>query len=184
MSLSIRRQLFVAEYLKDLNGAQAALRAGYSPRSAKVQAAQMLAMPEVQAAIQEAQASRVDRVKIDADWVLTRLAEEADADLADLYDGDGLLKPVKDWPTIWRKGLVAGIDVEELFEGRGEDREQIGIVRRVRLSERIKRIELIGKHVGVQAFREQVGLSDSKGGPLQVELIRRVIVDPKNPSLE
>lgn len=176
MGLSHRHQRFVDEYIVDLNGTEAAIRAGYSAKSARAQASQLLALPDVQAAVTEAQASRRERTKIDADWVLRRLADEADADLADLYDENGALKPVKDWPTIWRKGLVAGVEVEELRE----EGAAVGFVRKVKLSDRIKRIELIGKHVGVQAFREQLGLSDPKGGPVQIEMIRRVIVDPKH----
>jgi phage terminase small subunit len=69
------------------------------------------------------------------------------------------LKPIHDWPDIWRKGLVAGVDVEELYEGRGESREYVGRVHKVKLSDRIKRIELIGKHVMVQAFKDQIDAS-------------------------
>ncbi len=51
-----------------------------------------------------------------ADWVLTRLTAEAEADLTDLYAVDGELKPVRDWPLIWRQGLVSGLDVDEQFK--------------------------------------------------------------------
>lgn len=164
--LSTQQQLFVAEYLKDLNATQAAIRAGYSEKTAYSQGQRLLKHVEVAAALTAAQQARSERTKIDADWVLTRLAEEATADLADLYDDDGNLKPVKEWPLIWRQGLVAGIDVEELFEGRGEDRKQTGVVRKLRQSDRIKRIELIGKHVGVQAFKESVEHTGKNGAPL------------------
>lgn len=176
MALSNRHQKFVDEYLVDLNATQAAIRAGFSARTARKQAYQLINRPDVQAAITEAQASRSERTRIDADWVLRRLADEADADLADLYDESGALKPVKDWPPIWRKGLVAGVEVEEL---RSEG-EAIGVVRKVKLSDRIKRVELIGKHVGVQAFRDQVGIGNPNGDPLKIETIRRVIVDPRH----
>lgn len=178
MALTPLRQRFVEEYLVDMNGTDAAIRAGYSAKSAKAQASQLLAVPEVQAAVSAAQASRSARTKIDADWVLNRLAEEADADVADLYDESGALKPVKDWPLIWRKGLVVGMDVEEIKE----DGVVVGVIRKPRFSERIKRIELIGKHVGVRAFREQLGIGDPNGEPLKFETIRRVIVDPRNPN--
>jgi phage terminase small subunit len=60
---------------------------------------------------------------------------------------------VKEWPLIWRQGLVAGVEIDALY---GEDREQVGQTKKLKLSDRIKRIELIGKHVSVQAFREKV----------------------------
>lgn len=147
-----RRAIFVAEYLKDFNGARAAIAAGFAKGRAKETAARLLNEPEVQKAIADAAAARVERTRVDADWVLQRLAEEADADLADLYTEDGALKPVHQWPSIWRKGLVAGVEVEELRA----DGVVMGMVRKLKLSDRVKRLELIGKHVGVQAFREQV----------------------------
>ncbi|MGV1869728.1 terminase small subunit [Agrobacterium rosae] len=155
-TLSVKQRLFVDEYLKDLNATQAAIRAGYSEKTAHSQGPRLLENVGVAAAIEKAKADRSERTKIDADWLLTRLADEAVADIADLYDDDGGLKPVNQWPLIWRQGLVSGMEVEELFEGRGEDREHIGRVRKVKLSDRIKRLELIGKHIDVQAFRERV----------------------------
>ena len=152
IKLTARQAAFVAEYLVDLNATQAAIRAGYSEKSAGVLGHETLKKPYITEAVAIAQAERAARTEINADWVLTRLAEEADADVADLYDEHGGIKPVKDWPLIWRKGLVAGLDVEEIKE----DGATVGLVRKIKLSDRIKRIELIGKHIGVQAFRDQV----------------------------
>ncbi|TPK59048.1 MULTISPECIES: terminase small subunit [unclassified Mesorhizobium] len=152
MALTDKQRRFVDEYLLDLNATQAAIRAGYSEKTAYSQGQRLLKNVEVQTAMSSAQADRATRTKVDADWVLSRLADEADADIADLYTADGSLRPVHEWPVIWRKGLVAGIDVEEIKA----DGAVIGLVRKVKLSDRIKRIELIGKHVGVQAFRDQV----------------------------
>lgn len=150
--LTEQQRLFVQEYLKDLSAKEAAIRAGYSPRSAKQVGHALLKHPVVGPMIEAAMKGRSDRTRIDADWMLIRLAEEAEADLADLYDEHGALKPVKEWPLIWRKGLVAGLDVEELRA----DGVVMGLVKKVKLSDRIRRLELIGKHVDVQAFRERV----------------------------
>ena len=89
---------------------------------------------------------------VDAGWLLGRLVDEATADIADLYDGEGKLKPVDEWPAVWRQGLVQGVEIEERFEGRGNAREQVGFVKKIRLSDRLKRLELIGKHIGVKAL--------------------------------
>ncbi|MCO6407348.1 terminase small subunit [Hoeflea alexandrii] len=165
MALTPKQALFVKEYLVDLNATQAAIRAGYSEKTARQVGAENLTKPVIAEAIAAAQAERSARLEVNADWVLRRLADEAEADVADLYDDEGNLKPVHEWPLIWRQGLVGGIDVEEIRE----DGRTIGQVRKLKLSDRIKRIELIGKHVGVQAFRDQVGLSDPNGGPIQTE---------------
>jgi phage terminase small subunit len=161
--LTPRQARFVEEYLIDLSAKQAAIRAGYSAKSADKIGSQNLAKPDIAAVIEAAKIARSQRTAVDSDWVLKRLALEAEADLADLYDEENRLKPVKDWPLIWRQGLVAGVEVEELFEGVGEDRVQIGYTKKLRLSERVRRIELIGKHIGVQAFQEQVKVSGLDG---------------------
>lgn len=154
--LSDKRQRFVDEYMIDLNATQAAIRAGYAPGSADVTGARLLGNASVAAAIAEKQEERSARTGIDADWVLTRLGEEATADVADIYDESGALKSVHDWPLIWRQGLVAGI---EAVEERDSEGKVIGVVQKVKLSDRIKRIELIGKHVDVQAFKDRVDQS-------------------------
>ena len=110
----------------------------------------------------EARSQPVDDA-VDAGWLLGRLVDEATADIADLYDGEGRLKPVDEWPEVWRQGLVQGVEIEERFEGRGNAREQVGFVKKVRLSDRLKRLELIGKHIGVKAFEETVRVKGLEG---------------------
>lgn len=154
--LSDREKRFAEEYLIDLNATQAAIRAGYAKSGAEKMGYDLLRRPRVAELIAQGKEARSERTKIDADWLLQRLADEADADLKDLYGEDGNLKPVHEWPVAWRKGLVAGIEVEELWEGRGEERQQIGVLRKVKIADRAKRLELIGRHVDVQAFKERV----------------------------
>lgn len=159
-----KQKRFVEEYLIDLNGTQAAIRAGYAPRSADVTAARLLANARIGTAITAAQASRSERTRVDADWVLARLAQEADADVADLYDATGAVKPVHDWPLIWRKGLVAGIETVRQEVGQDDDGNPIyATAYKLKLADRGRRIEMLGKHVFVSAFREQVDHTSSDG---------------------
>jgi phage terminase small subunit len=169
MALTHRQAAFVREYLIDLNATKAAGRAGFSTRGhhkgADI-ANELMNRPAVRAAIEQALAERAERTRIDADWLLMRLADEAEADIADLYDDAGNIKPVREWPAVWRKGLVAGFEVEELFEGRGEDRKHIGRLRKVRLADRTKIKELIGRHVNIGAFKDRVEHTGKDGGPI------------------
>ena len=97
---------------------------------------------------------------MDADWVLRRLVEELTADVNDILNPDGSVKPVCDWPKIWRTGLVSGIRINELYEaGQTGKQGVIGHMKDLQFSDRIKRIELLGRHISVQAFRERVALS-------------------------
>lgn len=145
------------EFLLDLNAKQAAIRAGYANRSAEVQGSRLLSNANVSAEIERRRFERSEKLNVDAACVPKRLSDEANADIADLYDRNtGVFLPVHEWPLIWRQGLVQSIESEELFEGKGNDRVHIGRVRKIKLDNRVRRLELIGKHVQVNAFRDQV----------------------------
>ena len=162
--LTPKQEAFCREYLIDLNGTQAAIRAGYSKRTANEQAAQLLAKLNIQEYLKTLMDERAEKTKIDAEWVIKRLAQDATADVADLYDENGHLRPVKDWPMAWRTGLVAGIDTAMERNGVDEDgKPQFVEVRKVRLADRTKLLELIGKHVDVGAFKERVEHSGKVG---------------------
>ncbi len=161
--LTPKQQRFVDEYLIDLNAAAAARRAGYAEKRADAMGHENLRKPEIAAAIAQAQAERAKRTQIDADWVLRRLAAMADADLADLYGPGGTLRPVSDWPEVWRRGLVVGVEVDEIRVGA----ESIGATKKAKIADRLKALELIGRHVAVGAWREKVEHTGPGGGPIQ-----------------
>lgn len=167
--LTAKQQRFVEEYLVDLNATQAAIRAGYSQDTASEIGYENLRKPQIAEAIQLAQKERSERTKIDADWILQRLAVEAQADLSDLYNDNGSLKPVKEWPLIWRQGLVAGIETQQEYVQTDEGKQPDGVVHKVKLSDRIRRLELIGKHVAVGAFAERHEHTGKDGGPIETK---------------
>jgi phage terminase small subunit len=148
--LSIKQEAFCHEYATDFNGTQAATRAGYSQKTASSQASTLLTYPKVQEKIRELTTQRLERVQVDGDWVLRRLVEEADADLADMYDDDGALLPIKQWPMAFRRGLVGSIKTEE----RDQDGETTTRVREIKMSDRTKRLEMIGRHREIAAFAD------------------------------
>lgn len=157
MSLTPKQSRFVDEYLIDLNATQAAIRAGYSTNRADAMGHENLRKPEISQAVEAAMKARSARTEINADWVLKRLAQDATADLADLYDDAGKLLPVKEWPMVWRTGLVAGIETVQEREGTYPDgKPEFVTVRKVKLLDRTKLVELIGKHVDVGAFKERI----------------------------
>lgn len=156
-----KQEAFVREYLIDLNATQAAIRAGYSANRADAMGHENLRKPEIAAAVAAAQQARAEKTGVDAEWVLKRLHSEATADLADLYDDNGNLKSVHEWPMVWRTGLVAGIETVQERDGKDEDGAPTFVtVRKVKLLERTKLLELIGKHIGVQAFKEKLEVED------------------------
>ncbi len=79
-----RQGLFVREYLKDLNGTQAAIRAGYSPNGADSHACYILAIPRVQAAIRELRDELLSRLEANAEDVLRTLVNQLHADINEI----------------------------------------------------------------------------------------------------
>lgn len=172
MALTPKQRRFVDEYLKDLNATQAAIKAGYASRTANRTGSRLLSNADIQAAIQEAQAARSQRTQIDADYVLNRLVEIDQMDVLDILRDDMSLKPVHAWPKVWRQYL-SGFDLAEMFEGQGDDRKLVGILKKIKWPDKVKNLELLGKHVGVQAFRERVEHSGAGGGPIEVAALTR-----------
>jgi len=131
-------------------------------RSAEVEASKMLRKPEIVAYLKLKSQEVAEECGVNAKWLLERLVEEATADVADIYTKEGALKPIHEWPKIWRQGLVGGLETQQQFEYIDGQKSPDGFFMKLKLSDRIKRLELIGKHVDIQAFREKevaVGLT-------------------------
>lgn len=163
ISYELLRQRFIEEYLVDLNAKEAAIRAGYSARTAKQQASRLLRDPTIKAAVMAAQRAQVKRIRMSADDVLVGLAEIASIDIADLFDENNSLRPLKEIPVHVRRAIAA-VEVEELFEGRGESREHIGRNRKLKLSDKVRALEILARHH--KLLTEKVEYSGPDGGPI------------------
>ncbi|EKL8565177.1 terminase small subunit [Pseudomonas aeruginosa] len=150
MALTKKQRLFVDEYLIDLNATQAAIRAGYSTRRATEIGYQLLQRPEVAQAIQAAMAERSKRTEVEADYVIRRLREIDEMDVLDILEDDGSFRSIRDWPKAWRQ-FLSGIEVAELFEGRGDDRRIAGVLRKVKWPDKLRNLELLSRHVGTES---------------------------------
>ncbi|HBO3830685.1 terminase small subunit [Pseudomonas aeruginosa] len=150
MALTKKQRLFVDEYLLDLNATQAAIRAGYSTRRATEIGYQLLQRPEVAQAIQAAMAERSKRTEVEADYVIRRLREIDEMDVLDILEDDGSFRSIRDWPRAWRQ-FLSGIEIAELFEGRGDDRRIAGVLRKVKWPDKLRNLELLSRHVGTES---------------------------------
>lgn len=121
-------------------------------RTAEVEASKLLRKPEILAYINIRTDEFTKQCDIDAKWLLDRLAREANADMADLYHENGSLKSIHEWPEIWRKGLVSGLEVHQEYAYEDGKKVPDGLVLKIKASDRTKRLEMIGKHVAVKAF--------------------------------
>lgn len=160
--LTDKQELFAREYLSDLNATQAAKRAGYSEKTANEQGARLLANVSVSKRIADLKADRNEEVGINAAYVLRRLVEIDQMDVLDILLSNGEIKPIKDWPKTWRTTL-SGMDVSEMAG------DAAGLLKKIKWPDKVKNLELLGKHVDVQAFKEQVSNEHTgkNGGPIE-----------------
>jgi hypothetical protein len=155
--LTAQQRLFAQEYVVDLNGQQAAIRAGASPKSAKVTASRWLTKANVAKLVAELQEAKLARTGSKADRVLQRIEAAADVDPAAFFDPDQSVKSVHDMPLAARRALL-GVDVEELFEGTGAKRRRVGVVTKLRWRDPLKADEVLAKHHGL--LREILEVKD------------------------
>lgn len=160
--LTDKQDMFCREYLLDLNATQAAIRAGYSEKTARFIGTENLSKPNIQDRISELKQERCREVKIDANYVLERHREIDQMDAIDILCDDGSVRPIREWPKIWRQ-YISGIDLADMFEGQGDDREIVGILKKIKWPDKIRNLELLGKHVSVQAYSSKVDHTSSDG---------------------
>ena len=154
MPLTDKQWRFVIEYCIDQNGTQAALRAGFAKNSAASQASSLLRKPNIVLAIRKEQEKIAKRTGFDADRVLNILADQVLADVADLYDDEGNIKDIKEWPMAFRQGLVKKVTTNIEYEKVDGKRKAVGRITAVEIHDRKSQLQLIGRHIGIQAFSD------------------------------
>jgi phage terminase small subunit len=185
MALTPKQQAFVREYLIDLNATQAYLRAGFKvkPTSARVQSCRLLADPNIASAIEAAMGERAKRTEITQDRVLQELARIAFFDLRTLYREDGSLKAMHELDDE-AAAVLAGVDVVETKGNAaigGEDgiRHVAEYVKKVKIPDKVAALGLAMRHLGM--LKDKTELTGPNGGPVVVEKIERIVVDPAHP---
>ena len=139
--LTEKQQRFVDEYLIDLNATQAAIRAGYSAKTADAQGSRMLTNVKVQQAISEEMAKRSRRTGVNQDRVVLELAKIAFVKMTDVVDSDGA---IREDATDDDLACIESIKVKRSDTDTGSSEE-----REVKVASKLKALELLGKHLGM-----------------------------------
>ena len=147
--LTDKQTAFVREYLVDLNATQAAIRAGYSERTASRIGPQLLGKTWVREAIETAQAKRARRVEVTQDYVLSNLVEVVERTMqrAPVLDRKGEQVTDEEGRAVWT------------FDAKGANRA----------------LELLGKHLGIFTDKVRAEVSGPDGGPVASEIVVRFV---------
>ena len=153
-----KQEMFCREFLIDLNGTQAAIRAGYSAKTANRIATENLSKPDIKRCIEELKQQRQEVIGVDASYVLQRLIDIDQMDARDILNDDGSVKPIYDWPDVWRQS-ISGVDLMEISNSENV----AATLKKIKWPDKIKNLELLGRHVSVAAFKDRLELSGNVG---------------------
>ena len=148
--LTAKQQRFVEEYLIDLNATQAAIRAGYSPETANEQGSQNLAKLSIRNEIDKRMAERSRRTGISQDRVIQELARIAFVNPQNVINTDNAT--VREDAAEDDLACIQSVKVKTSYSDKGDMME-----REVRLNDKMKALELLGKHLGM--FKDKVEVS-------------------------
>lgn len=170
--ISPKVKRFIQEYLVDLNGTQAAIRAGYSERSARQHAVLMLSKPHIAAAVAEAQQQRAQRTEITQDMVLRELAKIGFSDIRKVVRwGNTTVRTEVDDEGNQVEVPYHGIALVDSSEIDDDTAAAIAKVAegkfglQVDLYDKPRALVEIGRHLGM--FKERVELTGKDGAPIQ-----------------
>ncbi|MBK8509000.1 MAG: terminase small subunit [Candidatus Competibacteraceae bacterium] len=155
MALTPKQRAFAVEYVKDRNGAQAAIRAGYSPTGANARGAYLLANRSIAEEIQKLTAEIEERSMITAVRIRQEYAKIAFFDPRKLYDESGNLKPIGDLDDD-TAAAITGIDVVTV----GNSIMGVGEVRKVRFDQKKGALDSLARHLGM--FNDRFALDVSE----------------------
>ena len=147
--LTDKQKEFVRQYLVDLNATQAAIRAGYSMKTAYRQGADLLQKTSIREAIEKAQAKRARRVEVTQDYVLSNLVEVVERTMqrAPVTNRKGEQVTDEEGRAVWT------------FDAKGANRA----------------LELLGKHLGIFTDKIRAEVSGPDGGPMASEIVVRFV---------
>ncbi len=145
-----KQERFVAEYLKDLNATQAAIRAGYSKKTAEVQGWRLLRNAEISALVFQSKTRQLESADLTATRVLEELRRLAFSDVTGLFDEQGNLKPIHTL-TPEQAAAIASLEVVQrnLTSGDGHT----DIVQKLKVWDKTKALEMLAKHFALLTER-------------------------------
>lgn len=142
---------FCDEYLIDLNATRAykvAYKSCKKDETANVNGSRLLRNAKVQEYISKKQKEIEKRTEVTQDRVIQELARIAFLDISKLYNENGKLKNIQDIDKDTVRA-ISSLETLEEYDGYGDDREKIGDTQKVKLLDKTKALELLGRHLGI-----------------------------------
>lgn len=158
--LTDKQEMFCQEYLIDLNATQAAIRAGYSKKTARDIACENLAKPNIQARIAELKESRSNRIEITSDEVLQELKNFVYSDITETMNLT--FKQIKELPIELRRMIAAYKKTETKFDGGSK------VTYEIKFIDKMKAFEMVNRHIGFYEADNKQGKTDINLPPINI----------------
>lgn len=153
-ALTPKQERFVAEYLVDLNATQAAIRAGYSPKTANQQGPRLLVNDGIAAAVAEQQTKHLQRADLTATRVLQEIKRISFSDIRRVFNEYGNLKPVSELSDDEAAAIGS---VEVVIKNAAAGDGHTDTIHKIKHWDKLKALELAGRHLGM--FEENASVS-------------------------
>jgi len=179
--LNPKQLRFVDEYFKDLNGTQAAIRAGYSPKTARQIANEHLSKPDIAAEVARRQQALAKKFLVSRQRCLKELACAAFLDPGRMFDTHGNLCEIAEMPQHLRRA-IASFEFYENFEGKDESRRAVGYTRKFKFVDKLQALKQLMETLGYA--EPQAGEEVSGHGPRTMNVVfidgatKRVLNEP------
>ena len=178
-----RKEIFIKEYLVDLNATQAAIRAGYSPKTARAQGQRLLTRDDVQSAIQAEMKKRERRTEITADRVLEEYAKIGFSEVTDFLSVEtervmvgtdpGTGEPISEIKQLVLMRDTAEIPPEKLAAIAEVKQAKDGSIS-FKLHDKKGALDSIGKHLGMFVDKSQIKVTHDFEDMTDEELIKSI----------
>lgn len=160
--LTPKQARFKLEYLKDHNGTQAAIRAGYGAAGASVTASRLLKDPRISGAIDEKVAKTMQSLEVTVERVIAERARVAFFDPRKLFAANGSPIPINELDDDTAAAL-GGVEVLEEYEGVGQDRVFVGFTKKYKVWDKNAALNGLDRYLGI-------GKEDNQAGVLNIVL--------------
>lgn len=164
LKLRPKQKMFVEEYLVDLNATQAAIRAGYSAKTASSIGEQNLRKLDIQTAIQEAMKDRQERTGVTQDRVIAELARIAFGDQRSVMEWGPSGVKLRDSKSLTDDQAAMVAEVSESVTANG------GTLK-LKTHDKVGALKLLGEHLGM--FKQKMEVTGQDGGPVTQALLTR-----------
>jgi phage terminase small subunit len=167
--LTPKHKRFIKEYLIDLNASAAYLRAGYHTKNPDVMAAQLMADPEIKAAVEQAKAKHIEKLDISVERILQAIAVKAFASVTDFSRiEDGELVPDFSMMTPEQASAIQEFTVDSTG-GSGDGERKMYLRTRFKLADSLRALELLGRYHKLFVDKVEHSVDDQLAGMLALK---------------